>query len=104
MPEDSICSPHTIVDGAHDPITDIGNAIIIDEGQVVIVVAQSLQWNAMMKGIQNHLYQLQAFVSHQWRRKTYSLSKGSQGCSQIIRVIGSVAGNVSSKFRQQSEK
>ncbi len=34
----------------------------------------------------------------------YSLSKVSQRCSQIIRAIGSVAGNVSLKFQEHSEK
>ncbi len=42
MPKDSICSPSTIINGANDPITDISNAVIIDEGRVVIVVTQLL--------------------------------------------------------------
>ncbi len=32
MPEDGICSLSTIINGANDPITDISNAVIVNEG------------------------------------------------------------------------
>ncbi len=61
MPEDSICGLHTIVNGAGDLIMDIGDAIIIDKGWVVIVVAQLLWWNALMEGIRNLLVAIVSF-------------------------------------------
>jgi hypothetical protein len=40
---------------------DIGDAIIIDKGWVVIVVAQLLWWNALMEGIRNLLVPIVSF-------------------------------------------
>jgi hypothetical protein len=40
---------------------DIGDAIIIDKGWVVIVVAQLLWWNALMEGIRNLLVAIVSF-------------------------------------------